>query len=68
MEITRNTKLVSYEEKKEQEINRNLIEALDTIGDILGMGFGSITIHFHQGEWCPKIEIKKNLIKNVIKK
>lgn len=60
-------KLAIYDQSEDRK-EQKLIKALNQLSDVFGIEFGSITIHFHKGDWSPKIEIKKNLIKEVLKK
>lgn len=66
MENTKFTKLVNYDKQTTRSANnKQLHRALDTLGDLLGIEFGSITIKFHDGKWCPKIQIEKRLMEEV---
>lgn len=46
--------------------NKRLHKTLDTLGELLGIEFGSITVKFHDGKWNPKIQIEKKLVQDVI--
>lgn len=66
MELNKNAKLANYEKNKTWCIkNRQLKTALDTITELLGIEFGSITIRFHEGKWSPKVQIEKRLFEDV---
>ncbi|MBI2519476.1 MAG: hypothetical protein HYV97_03640 [Bdellovibrio sp.] len=39
--------------------------ALDTLAELLNIEFGSMTVHFYKGKWCPKIEIQKNVLAEI---
>lgn len=58
--------LANCDRKKTQEVkNRSIAKALDTLSDLIGIEFGSLTIHFHQGKWSPKIQIQRNAIQDL---
>lgn len=52
---------------KEAEVSKTLRLglALDTITELLNIEFGSMTVHFYKGKWCPKIEIQKNVLAEI---
>ncbi len=35
--------------------------AMDTITELFDIEFGSLTVRFHNGKWCSKVEIQKYL-------
>lgn len=56
----------NYDREKTRDAkNKLLSKALDTLADLLGIEFGSLTIHFHKGKWSPRIEIKKTVVQEV---
>jgi hypothetical protein len=56
----------NYDQNKTRDAkNKLLSKALDTLADLLGIEFGSLTIHFHKGKWSPRIEIKKTVVQDV---
>jgi hypothetical protein len=56
----------NYDQNKTRDAkNKLLSKALDTLADLLGIEFGSLTIHFHKGKWSPRIEIKKTVVQEV---
>lgn len=58
--------LANYEKEKTQEVkNRLLSKALDSLAEILGIEFGSLTVHFHKGKWTPRIEIQRNVVREL---
>ncbi len=58
--------LANYDQNKTRDAkNKLLSKALDTLADLLGIEFGSLTIHFHKGKWSPRIEIKKTVVQDV---
>lgn len=58
--------LANCNSKKTQEVkNKSMTKALDTLSELLGIEFGSLTIHFHQGKWSPKIQIQRNVIQDL---
>ena len=59
-------KLANYsKESCEATKDRRLSKALDGLAEILGIEFGSLTVRFFNGKWSPKIEIQKNLVKEI---
>lgn len=59
-------KLANYDKEKTQDAkNKLLSKALDNLADLLGIEFGSLTVHFHKGKWSPRIEIKKTVVQDV---
>jgi len=59
-------KLANYDNNKTQEAKNLLLsKALDSLAEILGIEFGSLTIHFHKGKWSPRIEIQKNVVREL---
>ncbi len=54
-----------HDEKMQQAKNKLLSKALDSLAEILGIEFGSITVHFHKGRWSPRIEIQKNVVREI---
>lgn len=68
MDNTKFAKLANCNlDKEKTNKNKSLSKALDTLQELLNIDFGSLTIHFHNGLWSPKIEIKKNVFKNIEK-
>ena len=59
------TKLDNYKNTVSVK-NKRLHKTLDTLGELLGIEFGSITVKFHDGKWNPKIQIEKKLVQDVI--
>jgi hypothetical protein len=58
--------LANYKRGNAQDTkNKLLSKALDTLAELLGIEFGSLTVHFHKGKWSPRIEIKKTVIQDV---
>lgn len=58
--------LANYEKRKMQETKNQLLsKALDSLAEILGIEFGSLTVHFHKGKWSPRIEIQKNVVREL---
>ena len=58
--------LANYKRRNAQDTkNKLLSKALDTLAELLGIEFGSLTVHFHKGKWSPRIEIKKTVIQDV---
>ena len=49
----------------EKVTKQRLTKALDTLSELLHVEFGSLTVYFHQGKWSPKIEIKRNILKEI---
>lgn len=64
MENSKLAKIANYD-KKEDEGGKRLANALDTISELLNIEFGSLTVHFHKGKWCPKVEIQKKVLKEI---
>lgn len=61
-------KLANYSEQEAADSkNKLLSKALDSLAEILGIEFGSLTIHFHKGRWSPRIEIQKNVVREIEK-
>lgn len=61
-------KLANYSSPNERKGDeRRLSKALDTLSELLDIQFGSLTIHFHKGKWSPKIEIQKNVLREIEK-
>ena len=68
MEKERFANLANYRDQKTTEAkNKLLSKALDSLAEILGIEFGSLTVHFHKGKWSPRIEIQKNFIREIEK-
>ena len=44
---------------------KKLSEILDSLSQKLDIEFGSLTVHFHQGKWTSKLEIRKNFMEVV---
>jgi chemotaxis protein CheY-P-specific phosphatase CheC len=66
MEHDKFAKPANYEKSKTQEAKNQLLsKALDSLAEILGIEFGSLTIHFHKGKWSPRIEIQKNVVREL---
>lgn len=66
MENTKLAKLANYEKSKTWcAKSGQLTQALNTLRDVLGMDYGSITIRFHDGKWMPKLEIEKRVMEDV---
>lgn len=58
--------LANYDKRKTRETKSQLLsKALDSLAEILGIEFGSLTIHFHKGKWSPRIEIQKNVVREL---
>jgi hypothetical protein len=58
--------LANYDKRKMPETKNQLLsKALDSLAEILGIEFGSLTIHFHKGKWSPRIEIQKNVVREL---
>jgi len=56
----------NYDQNKTRDAKDKLLsKALDPLADLLGIEFGSLTIHFHKGKWSPRIEIKKTVVQDV---
>lgn len=61
-------KLANYPDQKAADAkNKLLSKALDSLAEILGIEFGSLTVHFHKGRWSPRIEIQKNVVREIEK-
>lgn len=59
-------KSANYERSEKHEAkNQLLTKALDSLAEILGIEFGSLTVHFHKGKWSPRIEIQKNVVREL---
>lgn len=59
-------KTANYEKDKTRDAkNLVLSKALDSLAEVLGIEFGSLTVHFHKGKWSPRIEIKKTVVQDV---
>jgi hypothetical protein len=69
MENTKFAKLANYSNGKNSDNNRKdrLCSVLDSLGELLKVDFGSITIKFHEGKWNPKIEIERRIVEEVKK-
>lgn len=65
MDSSKLTKLDNYKNTVSVK-NKRLHKTLDTLGELLGIEFGSITVKFHDGKWNPKIQIEKKLVQDVI--
>lgn len=66
MENTKFANLANYRKDKTWCVkNKQLKQALDTLSELFGIEFGSVTIKFHEGKWSPKIQIEKRLIEDV---
>lgn len=65
MDNSKLTKLDNYKNTVSVK-NKRLHKTLDTLGELLGIEFGSITVKFHDGKWNPKIQIEKKLVQDVI--
>ncbi|MBK9322414.1 MAG: hypothetical protein IPM97_05580 [Bdellovibrionaceae bacterium] len=60
--------LANYSSERTPEVkNQLLLKALDSLAELLGIEFGSLTVHFHKGKWSPRIEIQKNVIRELEK-
>lgn len=59
MENQQFAKIANYKENSQKK--RKLSEALETVSKILGIEFGSLTVHFYNGKFTPKVEIRKNI-------
>lgn len=58
--------LANYDKRKMHETKNQLLsKALDSLAEILGIEFGSLTVHFHKGKWSPRIEIQKNVVREL---
>lgn len=59
-------KTANYEKDKTRDAKNLLLsKALDSLAEVLGIEFGSLTVHFHKGKWSPRIEIKKTVVQDV---
>ena len=60
-------KLANYgtDRLKERVANLRLAKAMNALSELLNIQFGSVTIHFHNGTWNRKLEIKKQYIKEI---
>lgn len=66
MEDNQFAKLANYTNTKtHQGKSQTLAKALDTLAELLNIEFGSLTVHFHKGRWSPRIEIQKNVVKDL---
>ncbi|MGE3756116.1 MAG: hypothetical protein AB7H97_00075 [Pseudobdellovibrionaceae bacterium] len=66
MRNTELANLVNYKKEKTTCVkNKRLKTALDTLSELFGIEFGSVTIKFHEGKWSPKIQIEKRLVEEV---
>jgi hypothetical protein len=52
-------------ESKRLEKRKKLSSTLDSLSELLGIEYGSVTVNFHQGQWSPKIQIQKTVLKKV---
>lgn len=60
--------LANYNIERTPEVRNQLLsKALDSLAELLGIEFGSLTVHFHKGKWSPRIEIQKNVIRELEK-
>ena len=60
--------LANYNNERTPEVRNQLLsKALDSLAELLGIEFGSLTVHFHKGKWSPRIEIQKNVIRELEK-
>ena len=58
--------LVNYKKEKTLCVkNKRLKAALDTLSELFGVEFGSVTIKFHEGKWSPKIQIEKRIVEEL---
>lgn len=63
---TRLANLANYKNTKTLCVKtKQLRAALDTLSELFGIEFGSITIKFHEGKWSPKIQIEKRMVEEV---
>lgn len=60
-------KIANYkiERFKDQVPSLRLAEAINALAELLNIQFGSVTIHFHNGIWNRKLDIKKQYIKEI---
>lgn len=66
MENTRLAKIANYQKPKTGcAKSKQLSAVLSSLGELLGIEFGSITVRFHQGKWNPKIEIEKRIVSEI---
>jgi hypothetical protein len=66
MENNKFAKSANYNSKTPENLKKQrLTKALDTLSELLHIEFGSLTVYFHQGKWSPKIEIKRNILKEI---
>ena len=66
MEKSKFANLANNNFKKEDACKRTRLGlALDNLSELLNIEFGSLTVHFHKGRWCPKVEIQKNVLSEI---
>jgi hypothetical protein len=66
MKTTELANLANYKERGTGQLkHKRLGRALDTINELFGIEFGSVTIRFHEGKWSPKIQIEKRLVEEL---
>ena len=63
MQSVKVTKMANYEQQA--DVDRKISEALDTLVRCLQIEAGSFKVYVHQGKWSPRIEIQKNLSREV---
>ncbi|MBI2522743.1 MAG: hypothetical protein HYV97_20140 [Bdellovibrio sp.] len=66
MEKSKFANLANNNSEKEDVCKKKRLGlALDTLSELLNIEFGSLTVHFHKGRWCPKVEIQKNVLSEI---
>ncbi len=66
MDNSKLAKLANYKKPNAWGLkHKQLRSTLDTLSELLGIEFGSITIKFHEGKWSPKIQIEKRLVEEI---
>lgn len=58
-------KLANYSSDADKNSDQSLAKVLDSLAEVLEIEYGSVTVHFHHGQWSPKLEIKKNVFKKI---
>lgn len=66
MEEIKLAKIANCKKERVWRLERQRLgRALDTINELFGIEFGSITIRFHGGKWSPKVQIEKRLLEDL---
>lgn len=52
-------------EAEKLDKRKRLSGVLDSLSELLGIEYGSVTVSFHQGQWSPKIQIQKTVLKKI---